>query len=280
MPENALDILNTAILRLHSAGIDEAELDAKYIVSHVLGVPAYTLYTEKARTVNRRQKSVIDRMLKQRTAGKPLQYVIKEQAFFGLTFKVTPHVLIPRPETELLVEKALKKARELTSPDILDLCTGSGCIAVSLKANLPGARITASDISAGALRTAKSNAKLNRTDIRFVRSDLFSRLTATFDIIVTNPPYINQKDYQALDKKILDHEPKTALLGGEDGLTVIRIIIAEAITHLRPNGWLLMEIGYDQRESVEALMKKEGCLDIHTFQDYSGFDRIVIGRRI
>jgi len=278
--EPVLSILHDAILRLRNHGIDEDELDAKYIVSHVLGVSTHALYTQKTLAVSPRQQRQIQRMLSLRIKGKPLQYILGNQPFYGLTFKVSPRVLIPRPETELLVDKTLKTADAFDAPDILDLCTGSGCIAVTLKTKLPKASITASDISRAALRVAKANAKTNEVDVRFIHSNLFKRIPGTFDIIVTNPPYINQADYDALDKKVHDFEPSQALVSGEDGLNHIRAIISQADHHLNPGGWLLMEIGYDQRNAAETLMQEHGFDEIRTFSDYGGFDRIVAGKRI
>ena len=278
MPESALSVLNQAIQRLRSADISESELDAKYMVSHVLGVPVFALYTDKNLTATTRQISQISRMLKKRISGEPLQYIIGNQAFCGLNFCVNQKVLIPRPETEILVEKALEKARGLKYPKILDLCTGSGCIAIVLKTQLPNAMVSASDISFGALRVAKKNAKQHSADIRWINSDLYAKIDERFDLIVTNPPYINQKDYDALDTKVREHEPKKALLSGEDGLDAIRTIIGQAKQHLKASGWLLIEIGYDQRVQTEQLMEEAGFGEIQSFQDYSGFDRIVTGK--
>lgn len=278
MLKSALAVLSAAVQRLHRANIEEAELDAKYIVSHVLDVSVHALYTEKTLTVDHRKTGVIDRMLKQRISGMPVQYIIGEQVFCGLTFSVNQKVLIPRPETELLAEKALEKAKPLPSPKILDLCTGSGCIAVVIKSKLHGADITASDISCGALHAAKKNARLNGADIRFIRSNLFRSVKGTFDIIVANPPYISRQNYWMLDRKVREYEPKKALIGGTDGLKMIRAIIHDAKQHLTENGWLLLEIGHDQRSVTEALMTDAGYSDIRTFRDYSGFDRIVNGR--
>ncbi len=279
MPDSALAALKSAILRLKNAGVDEAELDAKYIVCHVLGVPAHALYTDASLTISRKQQRTIDAMLNKRVQGRPVQYILGDQAFYGLSFKVSPHVLIPRPETELLVEKVLEKAKDFAAPSILDLCTGSGCIAVAIKSKLAKAAISASDISFFALWTARKNAQLNHTDVRFLKSNLFGQISGRFDIIVTNPPYINQSDYAALDPKVRNFEPKGALLGGQDGLDLIRRIIRQAPEHLKAGGWLLMEMGHDQREAAERMMAENGFAEIQTFQDYSGFDRIVTGKK-
>ncbi len=279
MLKPALTVFKSAVQHLRDAGVDEAELDAKYIVCHVLGVPVHALYTEKALVVDRKQHVRILKFLNQRIKGRPLQYIIGNQSFYGLLFNVNPNVLIPRPETELLVEKALEKAQALKAPKILDLCTGSGCIAIALKTQLSDAQITATDISLGALKTAKKNARQNHTGIRFLRRNLLKNIDGSFDILVTNPPYINQTDYLALDDKVKKFEPKAALLGGTDGFVIIREIITEALWHLNSGGWLLMEIGHDQREATEALMTETGYTEIRTFRDYSGFDRIVTGRK-
>ncbi|MEX1307084.1 MAG: peptide chain release factor N(5)-glutamine methyltransferase [Eubacteriales bacterium] len=280
MPDSALNVLKAATRQLRQSDISEAELDAKYIVSYVLGVPSNALYTQKSLIVSAHQQRTIARMLKKRIAGEPLQYIIGNQEFYGLVFNVNSKVLIPRPETELLVERALEKAEPVNEPRILDLCTGSGCIAVTLKTKLPHAKITASDISSGALRVARRNARQHQAGIRLLKSDLFGRIKSKFDIIVSNPPYISASDYRSLDRKVRAYEPKMALLSGESGLDAIQSIIKNAKSHLCDGGWLLMEIGHNQRKNVEALMEKERYSEIHTFQDYSGFDRIVIGRKL
>jgi len=275
----AIELYKFASEYLEKNGVLESNLEAKYIVSSVLGVSFSDIFLDKSISCRARDFRKIKRLLKQRTNGKPLQYVLKEQEFFGLRFYVDKRVLIPRSETELLVEKALEISKEFVKPKILDLCTGSGCIAVAIAENLDSALITASDISGKALRVAKKNARANGSNIRFYRSDLLKSIRAKFDIIVTNPPYINSRDYNELERKIIDFEPKNALDGGEDGADYIRKIVSQVNKKLFDGGYLVMEIGYDQKTLVSEFLKQNGYRNIKSFSDYSGFDRIVMARK-
>jgi release factor glutamine methyltransferase len=257
---------------------DENDIEAKLIVSHVLNIGLNDIYVKKDIAVSLRDKRRIEKLTKLRLKGQPLQYVIGKTEFFGYPFYCDKRALIPRDETELLCEKALELLND--SDRVLDLCTGSGCIGITLKKQRPKISVTCSDQSSKALRVAKKNAMLNSINIAFVKSDLFNKIHGTFDLIVSNPPYINLADYKNLDQKVLDYEPKMALLGGDDGLDIIRIIIKQAKTKLKQNGYLLLEIGYDQGTKASELLEKNGYDEIKVFSDYANFDRIVIGRKI
>ena len=202
--------------------------------------------------------------------GYPLQYVINKAEFMGLTFFVNENVLIPQPDTEVLVEKALEFAKKIEKCKILDLCTGSGAIAISIKKYVPNAEVIASDISEKALEIASKNAKINNTDIKFIKSNMFENIKDVFDIIVTNPPYIETNIIPTLSKDV-QKEPKIALDGGKDGLKYYKIIAKNVEKYLKFEGILLMEIGYDQAKKVTNLFNESICIN-----DYSGLNRVVI----
>ncbi len=207
----------------------------------------------------------------------PLQYLTGEQEFMGLPFQVNENVLIPRQDTEILVEEALKVISGQSA--VLDMCTGSGCIAVSIQSFRPQAKVTGSDISAPALWTARENAAYNGVSVEFVESDLFSGIVGQYDVIVSNPPYIPSDVIPTLMPEVRNFEPAGALDGKADGLFFYRRIIAESKNYLVPGGWLLFEIGCDQGEAVSALMKENGFYGIEVIPDLAGLDRVVKGRR-
>ena len=213
-------------------------------------------------------------MVIERAKSKPLQYVIGETEFYGHRFFVNESVLIPRPETEYPVEKIITEIDSYNT--ILDIGSGSGAIAITLKKELPYLSITAVDISASALKIATENAKLNQVEIEFIESDIFSKLNTKFDIIVSNPPYIPQKEYEALDKEILEYEPKLALLAEDDGLYFYRRILSEAKLYLNVNGKIYFEIGYNQSDRIKKIAENNGFTEIETLKDLNGFDRIMI----
>lgn len=215
----------------------------------------------------------IDAAAGQRLAGKPLWYIIGDTEFYGCKIKVDGRVLIPRPETELLAELAVKTAQE--GNKLLDLCTGSGCIAVSVAKQLAGkgVSVTAADISAPALEVAKENAALNGAEVKFVESDLFSAVKGKFDVIVCNPPYVKRGDIPALQREVKDFEPLSALDGGEDGLDFYRRLAAEAPKHLVRGGTLLMECGLGQAQEIVKLFAKFDYTMVS--RDLNGVERFV-----
>jgi release factor glutamine methyltransferase len=222
------------------------------------------------------------RLIAERGKRIPLQHLTGVQEFCGLEFVVSPAVLIPRQETELLVLRACGLLENREKARVLDLCTGSGCIAVSiahlLRGRTPEIRMTASDISAEALAVAGENARRNGTDITFVQSDLFENIEDGFDLIVSNPPYIKSSVIPSLMPEVREHDPAAALDGGEDGLYFYREISRRAPRHLSAGGWLMFEIGFDQAAEVSLLMEKSGFKDITVRKDLSGLVRIVEGR--
>lgn len=212
--------------------------------------------------------------LARRLAGEPMAYVLGEKEFFGRTFAVSPAVLIPRPETELLVELALSHARALAAPEILDLGTGSGCLAITLALECPAAKVTAVEASIAALAVARQNAALHQADVAFVQARWFDGLAGRrFDIIVANPPYVPAGDPH-LHQGDVRHEPASALVAGDEGLADIAAIISGARTQLRPGGVLLLEHGYNQAERVRSGLAEMGYVEVASFRDLAGIERV------
>lgn len=210
--------------------------------------------------------------------GRPIQYIIGKQEFMGIDFLVNENVLIPQPDTEILVQEAIKIAQKINVPKILDLCTGSGAIIVALSKLVPNSKLYASDISVEALKVAKINSKNHK--IKFIQSNLFENINDIFDIIVTNPPYIKTEEINILSKEV-QNEPHLALDGGQDGLNFYKKIIKQANSYLKHNGYLCMEIGEDQKEEVLSLIKQEACyVNIKTYKDLSGNDRVITCKKI
>jgi release factor glutamine methyltransferase len=214
--------------------------------------------------------------LKRRQALEPISYILGEKEFMGLKFVVDCRVLSPRPDTETLVEEAIKVATKEGLSSFLDVCTGSGCVAVSIASFLKGAKAFASDISPGALDVARENARRNNVSVTFCQSDLFEKISGNFDLIVSNPPYIKRGMLDSLPSTIKLHEPRIALDGGIDGLDFHRALAYGAPSRLNPGGWLMLEIGFDQGEKVSALLREQGFV-VYIKKDLAGFDRAVCG---
>lgn len=273
---------------LSAAGVCEAVGEAEYLLMHVIGCKRHTLFIEASRMLSEDQEAVFKGFIERRAKREPSQYITGETEFYGFTFKVTKDTLIPRPETELLVDSALQCALHLAGKrplTIIDLCTGSGCIAVTMALKLPDSVVYATDISKAALKVAAENASLNGVADRmiFLEGDLFAALDGTparmADIIISNPPYISQAELESLDPEVIGHEPKSALYGGTDGLAFYRRIITQAPERLSEGGFLLLEMGFGQSEDIRELMEKEQrYTDITVLKDYSGIERIIKGK--
>lgn len=261
--------------RLLSSGIAEAAWDARLLFEYARQIDRNFYYLHMNDELSEADWNAYQDALQTRMGHVPLQYITGEQEFMGLSFAVNPHVLIPRQDTEILVEEAQKRIH--AGMDALDLCTGSGCIIVSLSKYAP-IHAAASDISAQALKTAKENAKRHGVTVDFIESDLFEGITSRYDIIVSNPPYIPTEEIKTLMPEVREFEPCLALDGKEDGLFFYRKIIREANSHLKPDGFLLLEIGCGQGKDVACLMEAEGYKEITIRKDLSGLDRIVIGK--
>lgn len=259
MPLCVGDWLREATARLSAVGIEEARLDAELLLAHSLGLTRSVLLAHPERPLSRADLEALSALLHRRTAREPLPYLTGQREFFGLNFAVDPRVLIPRPETELLVERALALASDRTSPSPLllaDIGTGSGCIAVALAAHLPRATIYASDVSADALAVAQGNAARHgvASRIRFYQGDLLSALPEPVQIIVANLPYISEREWPTLPPEVR-WEPRVALDGGPDGLDLVRRLLAQAPSYLAADGALLLEIGTGQGKTAVHLAR-------------------------
>lgn len=261
---------------LSKAQIDNPDLDAWYLLQMVCRIERSFYYLHEEEEITEEQQKEYEIALKKRTERVPLQYIVGEQEFMGLAFKVNSNVLIPRQDTETLVEEALKVCG--SGMQVLDLCTGSGCIIISLLKNAPGIVGTASDISKQALLVAKENGKNHEVDVEWIRSDLFDNITGKYDLIVSNPPYIPTAEISKLMPEVRDFEPFDALDGREDGLYFYREIIGQSQEYLNSEGRLFLEIGYDQGEAVSALMREAGFSEVEIVKDLAHLDRVVKGK--
>jgi release factor glutamine methyltransferase len=261
---------------------ERARADAELLLMHLLRAGRAWLIAHSDAEIGSDQWEAYLALLQRRRNGEPIQYITGEQEFYGLPFRVTPDVLIPRPETEHLVEKAIELATEIERPRIVDVGTGSGAIAVALACKMPEARVTALDISAGALEVARGNAQRNAVAERidFKQSDLLDAVgDARFDFVVSNPPYVPTADRDSLSVEVREHEPGLALFAGEDGLDVYRRLIPAALRVLVASGYLLMEIGYGQSAAVAALLTDAGFGRIEFVPDLQGIPRVACAQR-
>lgn len=256
-------------------------LDARLLVEHVAACTHAELITEPLRPLRAEQTLVLADLVQRRASGEPLAYLVGSAGFYGLEFQITPAVLIPRPETELLVALAVKCVESVAQPCIVDLGTGSGVVAVAVGRLCPAARITAVDASLPALEVARLNAGRHGVHVTLVAGDWYSPLgDCRFDLIAANPPYVANDDLH-LEKNGLPFEPRMALtdgVPGGDGLACIRRIIDGARRHLLPSGWLLIEHGYDQAAAVRDLLQKGGLSDVGSWLDLAGIERVSGGR--
>ena len=260
---------------LRSRDIADAEYDAWYLLEFAGHISRAEYLLRRTEKMPKEVYIRYEELLRERGKRIPLQHLTGEQEFMGLSFTVNDRVLIPRQDTELLAEEALKRLRP--GARVLDLCTGSGCIAISLKKIRADLDVTASDLSGQALEIARENAKRLMTDIDFVQSDLLEELSGAFDMILSNPPYIPTKTIDTLMEEVRFHDPKMALDGGADGLFFYRRIIAESKSHLTLGGWLIFEIGHDQGETVSHMMMEGSYTGVRVIKDLSGLDRVVVG---
>lgn len=265
---------------LQAAGIEEAALDARLLLEAVCGTDRNDLLVHGEQPVAPEAEEKYLNWIRQRAEHIPLQQLTGEQGFMGLTFSVNEHVLIPRQDTEILVEEVLKELHDRMR--VLDMCTGSGCILLSLLHYSNDCEGLGVDLSAEALEVAGRNVLKVLTPEKaehahFLQSDLFEKVEGKFEIIVSNPPYIASAEVEKLMPEVRDHEPRMALDGTEDGLYFYRRIIEEAGKHLVSSGMLFFEIGYDQGQAVSELMRTEGYCEVQVVQDYAGLDRVVFG---
>ena len=275
------ETIRKGMIILKTNNVTEPNIKSRLIMQFVLNKPREYLVVYDKEKLTLRQEVNYFKAIKKLCNGIPIQHITNRKEFMKMTFFVDENVLIPRPDTEILVEEVIKIAKKINARKILDLCTGSGAIAISLAKYIDKSNITAVDISDKALNVAKLNAKNNEVEdrITFVESDLFKNLKKEkYDIIVSNPPYIKKEVLKKLDKEV-QKEPKLALDGGYDGLDFYRKIIKNADEYLKFNGYLCFEIGYDQKEDVENLLKEqEKYINITCKKDLCDNDRVVIAK--
>lgn len=267
------------LIKTLSLDTNEAKFEAQLLLQNVLNVNRAWLLAHESDTLQDKIKTDYEALLARRLIGEPIAYIFGYREFFGLNLIVTPDTLIPRPDTESLVETALDKIPLETPFTVLDLGTGTGAVALAIAQNRPEAQVTAIDASSGALDIAKRNSnQLDLTQVDFRLSNWFSALEGErFNLIVSNPPYIEQQDTH-LTQGDLRFEPMSALASGTDGLDDIRQIVDNCLLHLHPQGWLMLEHGYNQAHLVTDLMAQSGLIDITTIKDLGGNDRVTIGK--
>ncbi|MDC7124010.1 MAG: peptide chain release factor N(5)-glutamine methyltransferase [Spirochaetales bacterium] len=274
------ELLGNASERLSKSEVlfcDTPLLDASVLLTHAAEITKEKLFASYPDFVPVEVQNKFEKMLKKRLSGQPVSYIRNVKEFYGRDFYVDNSVLVPRPDTETIIEKTLSLTSDKNNR-ILDLCTGSGCIGITLKLEKPELEVTVSDISKEALNVAQKNAKTLEADINFVNGSLFDKIEGFFDIIVTNPPYVKSSETQHM----LDSgwpEPKIALDGGEDGLDLIREIIRSSLNHLNDNGYLLIEAGQDQAEKISELLSKAGFHNIEITKDIEGRNRVTSGMK-
>ena len=265
---------------LQQADIAEFRREASSLLAFVLEKDATFLIAHPEFELTAAQALAFENAIQRRAAHEPFQYITGKQEFWGLEFEVTPDVLIPRPETEILVEAAVRTLSQIECPRFCEVGVGSGCVAVSIAHAHPAATAVGTDVSPAALTIATRNAKRHNVDqqIDFRAADVFDGVTDVFDLIVSNPPYVPDEEIEALQTEVRDFEPRAALSGGRDGTDVIRRIVAEAPKFLKPGGSLLIEIGFDQAARVKGLFEKDLWPRVELLPDLQGIPRIVVAR--
>jgi release factor glutamine methyltransferase len=263
-------------------GIENPRLDAELIVAHVLGIDRTRVIIESLRPLEGAELSRLRELVKRRRSREPIAYLRGTREFYGLPFKVDPRVLIPRPDTEALVDTALTRTAHVSlSMRLLDLCTGSGCVAIAIAKQRPTGKITATDVSGDALAVARENAyRLGAYNVAFAQGDLFEAAPShRFDVITANPPYIASGEIPELMADVRDFEPRLALDGGADGLDFVRRILDGAPGRLEKDGVLAMEIGAGEADATRGLFAERGWRDLEIARDYGKIERVVSGRR-
>lgn len=278
-----LDIFNKSVEYLKKNGVPSALVDTEYIFSEALKVSRNTLKYSMSREIKEEDKNKIREMLMLRAKNrKPLQYILGEWEFYGLPFKVRENVLIPRPDTEILVEQCIQLMREIEEPNILDIGSGSGAISIAIANELKSSSVTGVDINEDAIRLANENKVLNKIEnVNFMKSDLFEKLDEDFkyDLIVSNPPYITKDEYETLMPEVKNFEPKNALTDLGDGLYFYREISKKAEAYLKDTGYLAFEIGYKQAKDVSKILEDNNFAVLSIVKDYGGNDRVVLAKK-
>lgn len=272
------DALEYGKQRLLECEIEDANLDAWLLLEYVSGISRSWYFVHEDEEISEDDIEKYQILIEQRGKHIPLQQLTKEAYFYGMKFFVNENVLIPRQDTEVLVEQILSLSKEKENLKLLDMCTGSGCILLALLANLKQASGTGVDLSEKALEVAQRNGKELGIEVSWVQSDLFDKVSGSYDIIVSNPPYIETSVIEGLMDEVKLYEPRMALDGTEDGLFFYREITMQAGKYLKNNGILAFEIGYNQGKAVSEFMKENGYKEVQVLQDLAGLDRVVTGR--
>lgn len=277
-------ILDWTTAHLAKHGSDSPRLDAEVLLAFARNCERIRLYTNYEDIVTEAQRATMRSLVQRRSNAEPVAYLVGKREFFGLDFYVDQNVLIPRPDTETLVMELVEEAQQLTSPQILDLCTGSGCVAIAAASNCSTASFLATDISEAALSIAQKNAESNDllAQIRFLKSDCFAQIPAEaqFDLIASNPPYIPDAEIETLDMDVRQHEPRLALAGGADGLVFYRKIIQEAVPRLKEGGKLLLEFSPEQEAALRELFTaSDSYRNIRVKTDLANRSRVIIAQK-
>ena len=269
------EIIQLSTEYLTKAGIESPRVDAEWLIADALKLKRMDLYLQFDRPLEETDLVLIRERIKRRSQSEPVQYIIGDDEFYGLTFKVGPGVLVPRPETELLVDKVLKLVGEQDS--VLDLCTGSGCIAISIKKSRPSLNIYASDLSSDALAFARENTRDLEASVDLREGDLFAPFSGMgFNAICTNPPYVAENEVPIMGRDVLKHEPHMALFSGADGADILRRISREGQIYLEDGGFLISEMGPGQGALLESIFVSDGWVDVQIIKDYSERDRFIL----
>ena len=272
------DFVKENIDKLDAAGISDASVDVWLLLEHFANIKKSDYFADQAMTISTTAQDRIVEAVEKRAKHIPIQHVIGQTEFMGLTFKVNDKVLVPRLDTEILVDEVVKYVGD-SFAKVLDMCTGSGCIAITVSDMCDNASVVGSDISKEALEVAKENNEKNCTDVEFIESDLFENVDALFDVIVSNPPYIKTEEIEELMDEVKFHDPRLALEGGEDGLRFYRKIIKESNNYLKVDGMIFFEIGFDQAEDVSKLLEENGYKNIVVKKDMAMNDRVVYAKK-
>jgi release factor glutamine methyltransferase len=274
-------VLRWAADDFRARGIESPRLDAEILLGRAIGATRIQLVVEMKRELGDDERARFRELVKRRRAREPVAYILGQREFYGRMFRVDSRVLIPRPDTETLVEEALDRSRAVSmSMRALDLCTGSGCVAVTLARERPTARVGASDLSDGALAVARDNAlRLGAYNVSFRRGDLFAAIEPSwrFDVVTANAPYIAPEEMAELQPEVRDHEPRAALVAGDGGLAVTRRIVEQAGAHLAGGGVLVVEVGFGQAAAVRAMFDRAGFVDVRVRRDHARVERVVSG---
>lgn len=267
------ELIKRTVTRLELAGFNNSKLDAELIISHFTEIKRLELNLHANEQIDRDIQTTIEQAVQRRLSHEPIQYILGETEFYGYKILVNNSVLIPRPETEFLVEKIIDAEKNIKS--ILEIGTGSGCIAIALAKKIDSIKITATDISNQALETAENNAKINEVNINLLISDIYENISGKFDLIVSNPPYIPKHDFEELPIVVKEYEPHSALFAEEKGLYYYNKILANAKEYLTKTGIIYFEIGHDQAEAIIKIASKYDFVNAAVYKDLNGYDRII-----